>query len=474
MIKYLPFIRIFLWLGLAIFVIWLIVMAVVPGGQITYIYDFKNRSRFISGLTPKERVGAATAAGQKITGDPVYFTLYTPRPFRQATVTVTYRNDSRLPLLQGGVLLDQQLWRYDLQPLNNEVINDLAAAPEWGLLTDGATMLLQKNERYASVADFLARPPAPQRVAVYNYRLINNFRLPDYRPAAAQTIVNEQLRGAYQLYTYIKNENLDFVFTVSDLNQAAGADDFVATVSNLNGEVIKNFIWDDDGVSSGGKTAAPPRQFKIYLAALPEGVYKIDWPAGADIVTTTISTAQSKLVFGGKLWLSNPGRAWRLYTSGSRLEAQTANPDSLQALTIAGRSLALQETYRRVGADTACASEPCLISAARGDVTLFGNGVFAVTSAAWFDPFYKKLDDWPALAGVDYVVANYRLPRADGAWLQASWQLDLTRAWHDRNGYNFVLSVPALQTTDNQGKYLTIGAIKIDLVGKKLKDFWPL
>ncbi|MBU4375493.1 hypothetical protein KKH38_03260, partial [Patescibacteria group bacterium] len=99
-------------------------MAIVPSGKISYVRrDFgispPNYNYFISKLTPEDRVAltseaklpAGSLASWKITGDPVYFSLRTLRKFDKAKLTLKYKNENALPIIEAGILADSVVWR---------------------------------------------------------------------------------------------------------------------------------------------------------------------------------------------------------------------------------------------------------------------------------------------------------------------------------------------------------------------------
>ena len=110
-------------------------MAVVPSGKITYVYDFKKDNYFISKLTPDARVEERQNNKQKIIGDPVYFSLRTPRRFNKAKLTLKYKRckqepqcaPANLPIIEVGALVDKTVWRYDLEPIENYIMEIYAA-----------------------------------------------------------------------------------------------------------------------------------------------------------------------------------------------------------------------------------------------------------------------------------------------------------------------------------------------------------
>jgi hypothetical protein len=473
MFKTLYLIRVILWLSLAVFVGWLGWQVVVPSGQISYLADSRHLSDFISYWQPKERL-IATGGTVKILADPIYFSLRAPRPFSKLTLTLQYK-PADAKLLEVGLLEDKALWRYDLKPLYNRAINQLYRSQSWGILSDNQTILLQRQENYASVKQFLAKPPLASSIAVYNYSLPNNFHLADYRTGTGQTVTSS-LRGAYQFFTYIKNETLAVDWQLVDLNQAVGSDEVVVVVTNANGQEVKQLTLPDDGVAAATGQASQRRSLSLNLPGLAEGFYKIDWRATDDIVTKKLTSRQSKLAFVGKLWLAEAGeKNIMLYTDANHLDAQTLNPASRQVIKVNQTSLWLAETYKKIGLDNDC-SKVCQINLERGDVLLSGNGVFAFAPAALFNPQAKKVDNNFSLTSqTNYIIADYQPPMIlpDGAY-QSQVEFDLNGAPQDGSGYNIMIGAPGFDAAGNEAAAVEVESIKAEFQGKTWREFFNL
>lgn len=189
MLKKIHYLRIGLWLILAVFVMFLIWQAIVPSGQAVYTFNFKQSSFFIGRLTPRERVENISNGQQTIMGQPVYFNIWTPRPFSKLKLTIRYKNN-RTPLIEAGLLLNQKPGAYYLQPLHNETLNELYRSENWGMLQDGQTILLQRQETYASVQEFLKKLPPAKEIATYNYTLPKG----PYKKVNADFIINPDIK----------------------------------------------------------------------------------------------------------------------------------------------------------------------------------------------------------------------------------------------------------------------------------------
>lgn len=482
-------IRIILWTGLAVLTAWLLSMAVVPTGRVSYVYDFTKPNYFIKKLTPEERLAPLAGGAQAVKGDPVYFALRTQRTFDTARLTIKFRNPDKLPIIEAGVLVDKKIWRYDTRPLENKVIDELAQS--WTMTREGETVLLQKEKRYDSIKDFLDKPPAESEIALYNYDWDREYLLPGYEKKEKENIINQPLRGAYQFYTYIKDEDLDFKFSLLDLNQNKDSDPIELKLYYRD-QLIDSAELSDDGVREDNGKMSEARELRLREVNLPEGVYKIELVINDDIVTSEIKTKQEKLSFINKIWLMekkigeslpplNPTLTFpfvrggeesiTLYTDSRTINAQTINPAKLQTITVGSSSLVVSETYRQFSLSSEGSFNE--IKLAKDDTIVSGDGVFSFSSDALINPNLKKV-----IAGFDsqkervsYVLADYNFPENAGdGWQTAQAEFNLKNAYREFYKYSFLISIPGLRADDEVNDKIEIGEIRVDLRGTTLLE----
>jgi|WetSurMetagenome_2_1015567.scaffolds.fasta_scaffold01402_2 hypothetical protein len=481
-------------IALTAMVLVLVWLSAVPGGKITYVQDFKSFNDFIGNLTPVERM-----AGNKIIGDPVYFSLRVPRRFTSAKLTLKYKVDPSVPIIEAGVLKDRATWQYDLQPIYNGKLDELMK--NWNMISNRGTLpasrgashpsqggdnliLLQRKKTFISVDDFLKNQPKPDKIALYNYDLKNNFILPDYVPAKATTTMCRPLQGTYQFYTYIKNENLADDFVFEDLNKEVGSDPIDIFVYYNDKQIAAEHL-DDDGVADDSGAQKSWRHLKLNLANLPEGVYKIGVRADNDIITRTITTVQSKMAFVNKINLAavpevSCGR--NLITDSRKIQAQTVYADKLQTIQITPllskeglgggsvEGLSITELFTQFSTQGDLPKMSYLVLQNDGAM-ISGDGLFSFSESQFFNPTIRKVDaNFDAdKEGIDYVLANYVTPARDGDWLVSTAEFDLQNVYKQWNKHSFLISVPGLRAEDNTGDGVTIGEIKIELTGT---SFW--
>jgi len=452
-----------IFLAVICFIYW----AIIPGGKITYIKDFKHYSDFIGNLTPSDRV----KDNDMIIGDPAYFSLRLPRRFVNAKATIKYKIDPLISIVELGVLKDNRTWQYDLQPLYNAKLESLMQ--KWDVIREGDLMLLQKNKKFNSIADFLKDTPDLNKVALYNYDLNNNYILPAYQPSKATTTMCRPLQGAYQFYTYIKNEKLSFDFSFQDLNKISGADPIDVYVY-YQGEEIYNQHLDDDGIVADNGEQKAWRNLKVELADLPEGVYEISLGADNDIVTRTIATTQSKMTFINKISLADAPEVscgLNFFTNSRQLSVRTSSSDRLGEIKINQASgsafseiLKIDQPYQQFETK-ADLPEFSKVTMPSGGIDLSGDGLFSSSQESFINPKIKKIDNnfEADREGVEYILARYTPAVHEGDWLASTANFDLQTAYKEFNKHSFIISIPGLKAEKNNS--VEVKEIKFELSG---------
>ncbi len=464
-IKKIRIIWILILLAVVIYLSW---MKIVPGGKISYSYDLKGYNGFISRLSPSDRV----ENGNKIIGDPAYFSLSVPRRFEKAHLTVEFKNESDRPIIEAGVLADKRVWSYDLKPIQNRFLDELFDS--WHSLVDDDLVLFQRNEEYSSVKDFLKDSPPYEKVATYDYDFKHDFVLDDYRPTTTAVQLCRPIEGAYQFYTYIKDEDLSFNFAFRDLNENSDPDPINILVYYNDKEIYSEAL-EDNGRGSGDMN------YKLHLKSLPEGAYKIGIRANSDIVTRSIWTTQRKVSFINKVVLAaapevSCGR--NLFTNSHKIQFMTILADRLGVANVRrvsgapfSENVDIAETYKQYETKKELPPFSEVVMPSDG-ITVSGDGLFSFSSDQYFDPRIKKAGEGfdPDKEGVDFIIARYNLPQKNGNWTVASADFDLANAYKEKGKHSFLISVPGLRAEDGSGQGVVIKNIKVDLEGVSLLE----
>ncbi len=150
---------------------WLAWQELVPTGEFRLSWEPGDRSAFIDPIRPDQRVERPVRVegftGQRVTGDPVYTFIHPHREFTEVSVDIHFDPYTDVPIVEAGALVsaDGDQESYDLQPVYNRLIEDSS----WLRTDAGGVVLLQRKPTYASVAEFLAKPPAGKSIATYRY-----------------------------------------------------------------------------------------------------------------------------------------------------------------------------------------------------------------------------------------------------------------------------------------------------------------
>lgn len=494
--------RLFLAIVLLIIILVFLYLKIVPFGHIVYTRTWPrglaSGKGFIYDFKPVERIATAKNQSLKIIGEPVYFSLFTPRTFDRAIMTIKYRDrlSATTPIIEAGVLKDKISDAYDLRPMQNKILDELSFT--WSRLEDTeGKLILQATKNYSDSAEFekdLAAgrlkdcPPGDVRscVALYNYSFPFDYRWPDYQ-AIFPLVINQPLRGAHQFYVYF-NGSWRLGFNFVDLNQDKAADpitinvrsvdDKGTTQSSTNDRVIASqSLTDENAALASGQTEN--KEIVLRGDAAPSGVYKIEVKVSDDIVIAKINSSSDKLSFINKVWPVSGGGNLTLLTDAADLQAQTFSPGSLQTINFGGRDFVLDKTYEPfdfspdaetdIGTGNGMKTEIKEIKLEKDDVILAGNGVFSFSRASLFNPDFKKINRFFAPGDeVKYIVADYARPFVDDGLKTARVEFDLNGAYREDGKYTFLISVPGLKTSDGRDDYLEIEEIEVELEGKTL------
>ena len=471
--------RLFLAVLAGLFVIVFLFLKIVPGGKITYSRTWpaglKSGKGFIYDFKPGERMDV-NSRFLKIIADPLYFSLFTPRAFDQAMVTVVYRDrlSASTPIFEIGVLKDKLTDAYDLRPLQNNIVDALRF--RWPRLEDTASRLvLQADKTYTSSEEFFSDlaaghlrdcPNGPTScVAVYNYQLSPKYRLPDYAPIAPTTIT-QPLRGPHQFYLYLPHEDWRLSFNFVDLNQDKGQDPITVSVSSPEGIIASRTLTDNNPEPDSGR--AEDKQLVLNGPAPSAGVYKVDVRISPDVVIAKIVSSSDKLSFISRVWPVSGAGSLDLFTDATHLSVETMNPASLGEINFGGRVFPIAKTGKRFTFPAGIGTK--MISLPKDDLVLENNGVFAFARNSLFDPSFKRVDRYFSLLSGEtkYIVADYARPLADNGWKTATARLPLVGASRDDGKYTFLLSVPGLDGDSQTADYVEIKEIRIALSGRTL------
>lgn len=512
------------WLALILLIIlFFLCLKIVPLGQTSYTKDYDRWLRsgkgFVYNFTPAERVDEADSLYPKIIGDPVYFSVFTPRTFSRAKLTVVYRDnlDDSTPLIEAGVLADRLVWRYDLQPLENKLLKTIVA--DWNSLdTESGPRIWQRNNNYESADKFwsdLANGNLKDCInfpagclATYNYQ----FELGDYQfelgnyqsePSNNQselssnqsteilseelesTIIDIPLRGAHTLVIPVESENFYLKADFVDLNQDR-LDDPIRLLLFLGQDlIIEEELLDENLDPTGGK--AEEKSLSLIKSGLKPGIYKLEIKISDDVVIRRLESSSSRLAFANKFWPVSYGQNITLFTDASYLQVKVLDPANLQTVSFGQQRFVLEAPYQQTELLLRESEVANRIVLQKDDIILENNGVFALSADSLINPWPKKIDRHFSLQSeVNYIIANYSQPVVEEGrkqekqenqedWKQVSAEFYLKGVYREKGKYNFMISVPGLKAEDNSGRYLEVREVRLELSGRNLwQKIWNI
>lgn len=478
------------WSGL-IFLIFLIFfyLKILPFGQVNYIRqypaNFSLGKGFIYNFSPLERTEKTENGGMKIIGDPVYFSVFTPRTFDEARLIVVYRDNLKIdtPVVEAGVLVDKLVWRYDLKPLSNKSLDYLGVL--WNKIENNDLTLLQKEKNYHSLADFetdlrSGHLKACQReidkcLAVYNYAPSYEYRPINYQRSLPITI-ERSLRGPHQFYVYISDGPLYLEFAFDYLRQSGKPSPIEIILSSAQGVISTKNIADDDRLPAENKEGF--LNVSLEKDNLPAGLYKIDVKSSDDVLIKRIYSSSGKLAFINKLWLS--GREFsgsqEVYTDSAYLQAKLLDPAAKQTIIFGDQDFLLSEAYTQVDLESSAGGALKKIILEKDGVILENNGVFSFNADSLFNPQLQKVDRFFSVhSAPPYIIASYNKPQENEGLKTASAEFKLKGVYREKGKYSFMISVPGLKNDDEIPDDLEILSVRLEFSGRtiwqKLGDY---
>jgi len=482
----------FFWLILLFFIIiFLAYQFVSPSGDWSCTHSFSSfqASSCLGDPTPKERVIKTQGGPLLILGEPVYFSVFSPRPFSHITIKITYRPhlSSSTPIFEAGFLADKKLWRYRLQPVYNLWLEQ--GLSSWTQLRSGNLSLFQRKEKFSSLSEFLSvwRSQGssfcsqPRCLAVYNLSLEEAPPALDLRslsPVSENSFFPYPLRGEHQFYIFLKNKGLSLSGNLLDLNENKDIDDAEIVVFSGRNQVDLLSLPDRRPQKEESGDIGIIQSVKIVNSDLPSGLYRLEFRAGDDLVLSDLSVNSAYLSIINKIWPFTE-EAVSLVTDAPYLQVKALSPAALQTLDFGGRHLELTEIYKqyeikskRLGGEN--------IRLSTGSLILANNGMFAASSSALINPDYPRLDRFSSLnEQLDFVLADYRPAIIeDEGWLSSTLEFDASDLYRERGKYSLILSIPGLLAEGGGGGLVEIKSINVEFsgpsLGAKIKDWLNL
>ncbi|EKD33504.1 MAG: hypothetical protein ACD_76C00015G0005 [uncultured bacterium] len=414
----------------------------MPSGIMSIKHKVYEKSPFIDSMLPKERVTDNFQDKDKyqtIIDEPVYASLHLPRNFESLDVELVYRSKNQ-PIVEIGALADSS-FRFALKPLQNSIIDD----SNWSRIDENGIVLLQSEKKFSSVSEFLDNPPSRNKIATYHFDPVIQYRIFNYKPTSEIREISADLCGPHSFYTYIKDEDLNFNFTVQDANQTKGEDTIIVQVFDELGNGISESILEDDGVTDDSGELSQIRAFDARVQNLSEGLYKVDVRSTSDIIIRSIKTTQQKFSFIRSICFADSQSPVRWFGESRdvRIKAQTAN--GVQDVNVDGQNISIL----RAGEEYSASAKTIGIyesNATNGGITIQSDGMLSLDSAMYFQPELARVSLNTDLAGqgIEYIIAKYAPPERDGEWLIGKATFMRNEVLADKGEMKLVISVPGI------------------------------
>lgn len=380
-------------------------------GVVVFEVPFDGASAWIDPFLPAERVTSPGMqpegwVGQRIMAEPVYASARTPGVYDTVEVEVEFR-PIRQPLLELGLLRDEQAFQFEFQPI-------------WfGPLEDAAWRALPNGAGYARERKFQEAETRALWHASTTYAALADA-------AAQMRTTRVSLRGAHDIYAVPANGRIQFRFDIQDVNRAKGPDTVLFRLEH-NGELIGTDVLRIGGTQDTGMGTVVEKTITISDAA--PGIYRIQLVADDDVFIRAITTDSRRWVLGPRLVFADEvgyepqPRAGIAWTNSRHLVFETFHQEGKQTVSVGAQSVALTRTHDafrldRTGSDAAVAP----LTAPVGDVRIVGDGWFALEQDAFFEPQPRRLTDAsdPLAEGVTDIHTAYQKPENVGdGWYRA-------------------------------------------------------
>lgn len=484
--------RIFWLLLIILILLFLLWQKVAPSGEWVCEEKFETNSfnflsetlggkSCLSKVSPADRVISDNNDSLIVLAEPVYFSVFTPRPFSRAEVSITYRPhlSSSTPIIEAGFLADNKLWRYDLKPVYNLWLEK--GLTDWDSLSIDNLHLFQREKKFNSIFDFFNswQNNSEEICSSLDCLAIYNFDLNGFPPAINLDLLNKNteslvfpytFRGAHQFYFYLSGDELNLTGEIIDRNEGKDADDAELFIYYGQENIASLVINDNRKEIENSGDESPTEAFVIHQDNLKAGLYRFDFRASDDLMIKNLSINSQYFSALHKLWLEG-NEEISLVTDASYLQIKAFSPAALQTINFDQSTVEIEKIYIQNEIKSNKQNKDYHnIYFKKGGLILENNGVFALNSESILNPNYPRLDySTISKTGLNYVLADYSLakPLADD-YLQSNLDFSTVNFYREKGKYNLILSIPGLKLDQVDSAYLEIKEIKIRFYGNSL------
>ena len=476
-----PKISIFFFILLLLIVLFLFNEWLAPSGAWTchQSFDDKKLLQYVSANclgspSPLERYAISSEGGLLMMADPLYFSVFSPRPFQNIELEIVYRPHltNNQPIFEAGFLADSKLWRYRLEPVYNLYLEKLAA--DWNLVSDDNLKLYQKYNHFKSVSEFLnyqANNNQADNFLLYN---VNSDIL---KPRLNEDFLKKQLpdtisfpyslRGSHQFYVYLDNSKLELSGEFYDLNENKDLDDLEIILFNGSQQIANLKIIDNRAEQELSANQSLAEEFNFVQLNLKSALYKIELRSSDDIIVKNLSVNSHYLSFVNKIWPLSDNQI-NLITDSSYLQIKSLSPLSYQDLKFGENEVSVSEIYKQYEVKNNHQDNKIILK--HGGLILENNGVFSAEAESIVNPNYPQLDRFSLRnKNIEYILAHYEPAELlDDAWRRSIVSFRASDLYRENGRYNLILSIPGLKLNEGAGGLMEIKDIKIKYYGPSL------
>ncbi|MFA6098530.1 MAG: hypothetical protein WCV50_00160 [Patescibacteria group bacterium] len=348
----------------------------------------------------------------------------------------------------------------------SNLISSAVSSQDYKAKLSGIYKELEKNKtavKYSTIGGFQADPPDSDKMLQFNYPMLSNKPLAGYKSSAQPLVFDKSLIGSHEIVTYIgEKEPLNFNFTIQDINQTEGTDDFTVTLYDAIGRKIEEVKSPDAEKPAATGDISP--EINVILADnnLPAGVYRLAiTDVQDDILIKKITTAQHLIVFKNHIHLAENAEYSKylgnkqysqtiLFTDSNFIKARASNDSGVQLLQINQQVLPVD--IKSFIYQVNITDKPSLskIISPKNDIYLEGDGNFTFSQEQYFDSGVGEIKDVAETKNIndyDYIIAHYKKPVVNGDWLEASAEVSAPYLYINEGKdklINFIISLPDL------------------------------
>lgn len=400
-----------------------------------------GKSAWVNPFLPAERTSSPGAqaegwTGQRIVGDPAYFTARVPGPYETVDVAIEYR-PIRQPLMEFGIVHDAEGKQLELRPLYAAGLE----SPEWKRGSSGTSGGYVR----AGISESRLADPNPSGLVVWDASATIPL-LED--PVGIPAVTNVSLRGSHDFYVVPSGKEVRMTFTLQAANRKAGSD--IAVFRFFRGE---EEIGHEAFGASGSRETRMGRTVKhdVVLRDVGPGVYRIAFIADDDVFIRSVETPSTRWVVGPRVYFGDvvgyatgtPGA--NVWTNSRHIVAETFHAEGLQTIDFGGKKAKISRTHVATRADRDDDDAGAVrLSAPRGDVRVIGDGYVAFREGAFFEPRPRRLTDATDVVRerVNAVLTSYVRPESlEDGWKKSTFRFTVNPSL-DR--LRFVLSAPGV------------------------------